>query len=183
MILRIFILLVFFEFEAIECYNRTIMFDDVANCAELHLEQEKHYYTDIVTPIEKLCYNQPNQDEILRTKAFFLGSDFYIEMMTNSQKPVYYDPQIRFYHTVLGGWGGTKSKISISGLDGPGLTCGTTDTIGLLDRFYFTELQIVVKKSKNLKLICNNLNQLFPQVVLFSTLNTETLSFNVNWNL
>lgn len=147
--LGIFLFLVFFE--AIECYNKTIMFNDVRDCVELHLEKAKHYYTDIVVPIDELCHNKPNQDEILRMKAFFLGSDFYIEMMPNPHKPVYYDPQIRFYHTVIGGWERRKSKISISGLDGPTLTCGTSDTIGLLDSFYFTELQIVVKKSKMIR--------------------------------
>ncbi|KAL5274062.1 hypothetical protein ACFFRR_000675 [Megaselia abdita] len=145
MILRIFFLLTIY-FSKIESFNKTVIFNDVVDCIELQLEEKKHYYTDIVIPIENLCFNQRRFDEILRMKTFFLGSDFYIEMMSNSNKPIYYNPKIRFYHTVLGGWEGKKSKISISALNGPGLTCGSTDTANLLHKFYFTELEIVIKK-------------------------------------
>lgn len=147
MIFRI-ILLLAICFKNIECFNKTITFNDAVDCIELHLEHEKHYYTDIVVPLKDICFNKARNDEMLRMKTIFLGTDFYIEMMSNANKPKYYDPQVRFYHTVLGGWEGLKSKISISGLDEPGLTCNTTDTANLLHNFYFTELEIVIKKGE-----------------------------------
>lgn len=146
MIFRVFLIVVLFK--NIECYNSSILFKNVRECLELHLEHDKHFYTDIVIPIKELAFNRPNKDEILRMKSFLLGKDFYIEMMSNSNKPIYYDPNIRFYHTAIAGWEGRKSKISISGLDGPGLTCGTTNTVDLLHDFYLTELEMVVKKGK-----------------------------------
>lgn len=125
------------------------MFKNIADCEEIHLQKHKHYYTDIVIPIKNLGFNRPNSNEILRMKTFLLGRDFYIEMTPSSDKPIYYNPKYRFYHTVIAGWEGRKSKISISALDGPGLTCGTTDTINLLHDFYFTELEMVLKKGKS----------------------------------
>lgn len=150
-IFRVFLLLSVIYFQNIECYNKTLQLSNARECIELHLEKDKHYYTDVVIPISDLGFNQPEKDEILRMKTFLLGKDFYIEMMQNSNKPVYYNEQVRFYHTVIGGWEGLKSKISISGLDGPGVTCGITDTNDLLHNFYLTELEMVVKKGELFK--------------------------------
>lgn len=146
MIFRVILFVIFFK--NIECYNKTLQFKHARECIELHLQEDKHYYTDIVIPISDLRFNHPEMDEILRMKTFLIGTDFYIEMMQNSDKPVYYNEDIRFYHTVIGGWEGLKSKISISALDGPGVTCGTTDTVDLLHNFYLTELEMVVKKGE-----------------------------------
>lgn len=156
MIFRVFLLLFVVFFKNIECYNSTIMFKNVRECIELHLTKEKHFYTDIVIPIKDLGFNRPEQDEILRMKTFLLGTDFYIEMMSNSNRPVYYNEDIRFYHTVLGGWEGKKSKISISALDGPGVTCGLSDTEGLLHNFYLTELEMVLKNGEIFKNLVKN---------------------------
>lgn len=90
--------------------------------------------------IKDLIHNSPKGNEILRTKMYVLGFDFYATLTTNDNPPKL-DSEDPYYSTVISGYSRKMSKINLH----RGEEC-YKNTENITHHLYYTELDLIVSK-------------------------------------
>ena len=92
-------------------YNKNLLIYNLFNdgCREVLLKDEDFKERHL---IDDLLFNNPKEDEVLRLKMYMLGFDAYIEL-TTADKALYWDGRDKILHSVISGWGRTRSYASM----------------------------------------------------------------------